>query len=124
MGGVRVGDAAAANLISCTNIAALLLSRAAGRQHEIAVRFSLGASRASVASQLLTEVLLLALAGAGVGLGLGAAAVHVFHVLAKELPRVDEIGLDWRIVVYSLICAAMVPDNLVAWKPGVISHYR
>jgi len=39
-----------------------------------------------------------------VGLGLGAAAARVFRVLAKDLPRVDEIGLDWRIVVYTLIC--------------------
>jgi putative ABC transport system permease protein len=92
-------------LIACTNIAALFLSRAAGRQHEIAVRFSLGASRASVAWQLLTEVFLLALAGATVGLGLAAAAARIFRVLAKDLPRVDEIGLDWRIVAYSFICA-------------------
>jgi len=111
IGGVReslwvvFGSVTLLLLIACTNIAALLLSRAAGRQHEIAVRFSLGASRASVAAQLLTEVFLLALAGAVGGLGLAAAAARIFRVLAKDLPRVDEIGLDWRIVVYSLICA-------------------
>jgi putative ABC transport system permease protein len=111
IGGVReslwvvFGSVTLLLLIACTNIAALLLSRAAGRQHEIAVRFSLGASRGAVAAQLLTDVFLLALAGAGVGLGLAAAAARVFRLLAKDLPRVDEIGLDWRIVVYSLICA-------------------
>jgi len=111
VGGVReslwvvFGSVTLLLLIACTNIAALLLSRAAGRQHEIAVRFSLGASRGAVAAQLLTDVFLLALAGAGVGLGLAAAAARVFRLLAKDLPSVDEIGLDWRIVVYSLICA-------------------
>lgn len=92
-------------LIACTNIAALLLSRASGRQHEISVRFSLGASRASVAAQLLTEVLILALAGAGLGLLLAGGAAAVFRTLAKDLPRVDEIGLNFRIVAYALACA-------------------
>ena len=111
VGGVReslwvvFGSVTLLLLIACTNIAALLLSRAAGRQHEIAVRFSLGAARASVAAQLLSEVFLLALAGAALGLAFAAAAARVFRVLAKDLPRVDEIGLDWRIVVYSLVCA-------------------
>ena len=113
VGGVRkslwvvFGSVTLLLLIACTNIAALLLSRAAGRQHEIAVRFSLGASRTSVAGQLLTEVWLLALAGAVMGLGLAAAAARVFRVLARDLPRIDEIGLDWRIVLYSLVCAVV-----------------
>ena len=92
-------------LIACTNIAALLLSRATGRRHEISVRFSLGASRAAVAAQLLTEVLMLALAGAALGLLLATGASGVFRALAKDLPRIDEIGLNFRVVCYSLACA-------------------
>lgn len=92
-------------LIACTNVAALLLSRAAARQQEISVRFSLGASRAAVAAHLLSEVLLLAVGGATLGLLLAAGAAQVFRTLARDLPRVNEIALDWRIVLYSLICA-------------------
>jgi putative ABC transport system permease protein len=92
-------------LIACTNIAALLLTRAAQRQHEISVRFSLGASRASVAAQLLTEAFVLALGGAVLGLFLAAGASTVFRSLARNLPRIEEIRLDWRIVLYSLACA-------------------
>jgi len=92
-------------LVACTNIAALLLSRGAAREHEISVRLSLGASRASVAAQLLTEVLVLALAGAALGLLVAAGASGVFRSLAGTLPRIEEIGLDWRLVAYSLACA-------------------
>ncbi len=102
---VLFGSVSLLLLIACTNVAALLLSRGAARQREIAVRFSLGASRASVAAHLLTEVLLLAVGGAGVGLLLAAAAARVFRTLARDLPRVDEIALDWRIVAYTLGCA-------------------
>ena len=111
VGGVRkslwvlFGSVSLLLLIACTNIAALLLARAAGRRHEITVRFSLGASRASVAAQLLTEVMILALAGAALGLLAGAAASGVFRALARDLPRIEEIGLDWRIALYSLACA-------------------
>jgi putative ABC transport system permease protein len=111
VGGVRhslwilFGSVSLLLLIACTNIAALLLSRAAERQHEIGIRFSLGASRASVVAQLLTEVSVLSLAGSALGLAIAGEASRVFRALAKDLPRVEEIRLDWSIVLYSLACA-------------------
>lgn len=95
-------------LIACTNIVALLLSRSTQRQHEISVRFSLGASRGALIAQLLAETFLLALIGSGLGLFLAAAASNVFRSLAAELPRVEEIHLDARIVLYSLACSVVV----------------
>ncbi|MGC1483303.1 MAG: ABC transporter permease, partial [Candidatus Acidiferrum sp.] len=95
-------------LIACTNIVALLLSRSAQRQHEISVRFSLGAPRGALIAQLLTETFLLALIGSGLGLFLAAAASDVFRSLAAQLPRVEEIHLDARIVLYSLSCSVVV----------------
>jgi putative ABC transport system permease protein len=95
-------------LIACTNIVALLLSRSAQRQHEISVRFSLGASRGALIAQLLTETFLLALIGSGLGLFLAAAASDIFRSLAAQLPRVEEIHLDARIVLYSLACSLVV----------------
>jgi len=72
------------------------------------VRFSLGASRSSVAGQWLTEVLVLALAGAVLGLAVATGASRAFAALAKDLPRVQEIGLDWRLVAYTLASAVVV----------------
>ncbi len=92
-------------LIACTNIVALFLARATQRQHEVSVRFSLGASRAAVISQLLTEAFVLALLGAGAGLFVASGASSVFRALAADLPRVEEIRLDGRIVLYALACS-------------------
>src|SRR6266700_2680817 len=82
-------------------------ARAAQRQHEISVRFSLGGSRAAIANQLLTEVFVLAIAGAALGLVVANAASKVFRTLAADLPRVEEIRLDWRIVLQSRLCSVL-----------------
>jgi predicted permease len=95
-------------LIACTNIAALLMARMSDREHEISIRFSLGASRRSVMAQLLTEVFMLALLGSLAGLGLAAGAAKLFRTFTPDLPRVEQIALDWRIVAYSLFCALAV----------------
>ena len=95
-------------LIACTNIAALLLARTSHRRHEISIRFALGATRAAILRQLLTETFLLSLAGAALGLVIADAASSVFETLAASLPRVSEIRLDPAIVLYSLVCSVTV----------------
>jgi putative ABC transport system permease protein len=111
VGGVRrslwmlFGSVTLLLLIACTNIVALLLARAAQRQHEISIRFSLGATRARIIGQLLAEAFVLALAGAGLGLLVAGGAAEIFRTLGGKMPRVEEIHLDWRIVAYSLGCS-------------------
>lgn len=110
-------------LLACANVGALLLSRANSCRQEIAVRFSLGATRTTVIAQWLTEVFLLALAGAAAGLGLAWLAVHRFQTLAKDLPRFDEITLDWHTVAFALGCV-VVTTLLCGLYPAVQATRR
>ena len=105
-------------LIACSNIAALLLARTTDREHEIAVRFSLGAPRSAIVIQLLTEVFGLALCGSVLALLLVAGALRAFHLLANPLPRAEEITLNWKIVVYSLV-ATMITTLLSGLFPAI-----
>ena len=69
---------------------------------------SLGASRSRIAAQLLVETLLLSLAGAGVGLAVAGAATAALRRMAADLPRMDEITINWAVVLYTFVIAVVV----------------
>ena len=87
-------------LISCVNVASLMLARAISRERELATRVALGASRARVIRQCLTESAILGLAGGVLGILLAIASLRPFVAFwPGDLPRADEIHLDWRVLV-------------------------
>jgi len=99
---VLLGSVALALLIACANVANLLLSRAAGRQKEIAVRTALGAGGFRLVRQLLTESMLLGVLGGAAGLAIAAWSLHIVGTINPgNIPRLDAIGVDGRVLAFT-----------------------
>ncbi len=95
-------------LIACANVANLQLARISGRRREIALRVALGASARRVVRQILSESVSLGLVGSALGLLFAKLAVSaVISLKAIDLPRLEEVTVDWRVVLFSAALAIL-----------------
>jgi putative ABC transport system permease protein len=95
-------------LVACANVANLLLARGTTRQGELALRRALGAGRARLVRQMITEDLLLVSIGAGLGVLLGVGGMALLRPsAARFVPRVEEMAVDWRVLVFAVSIAVL-----------------
>src|SRR6185312_10842937 len=105
---VLLGSVILIVLIVSLNIANLLLARASGRQQEMAVRQSLGASRGRLVRQTLTEAMLLSLIGGVAGIATAAGTLRfIVRFVPSNLPRLNEVRIDWVVLAFALLLSVL-----------------
>lgn len=113
-------------LIACANVANLLLARATARQHEMAVRAALGATRMAIARQLLIESSVLALAGGATGLLLAFAGTRVLTQATAQqvgLPRLADVEVNWMVFAFAIgvsLLASLLFGMSPAWQSAKV----
>jgi predicted permease len=117
---VAMGVVVLVLLLACTNLVNMLLARASERHREIAIRLAIGAGRARVLRQLLTESVLLALLGSALGLALAYGAVEFARF---RMPVVFgftpiELQMDWRVLVFT-VALSLLTGILFGLLPGL-----
>ena len=116
---VLLGSVALVLLIACANVANLLLTRASGRQKEIAVRTALGARWSRLARQLLTESLLLGVLGGAAGLAIAWLALRIVRAINPgNIPRLDAITLDGMVLAFTF-AVSIVTGVLFGLAPAI-----
>ena len=119
-------------LVTCTNLAGLLLARATERRREIAIRLAMGANRYRLIRQLLTESVLLSLAG---GVGGVLLAIWIIKMLLAFKPPIDfplviDVSIDWRVLLFSLLVSLLtgvifgLAPTLQATKPSLLKSLK
>jgi putative ABC transport system permease protein len=120
---ILLGAVAFVLLIACANVANLMLARAVYRQKEIALRTALGASRRRIVRQLLTESMMLSVVSGVIGFTLSLGLVRLLIAInPPNSPRVEEIGIDWRVFGVTL-AVAVFAGLLFGLFPAILGIY-